>query len=61
MGSFTSDGSAPRDQIIKKDYYGDDQEEMNQASCHLENHPPEEPGNDENDGEPYHGMPSRGS
>jgi hypothetical protein len=58
MGSFTSNRPSPSDQIIEKDNDCDDKEEMNQAPGYLEDYPPKEPGNDQNNGEPYHGMSS---
>ena len=59
MGNLTLDRFPPCNQIIEKNNDGDDEEEMNQTPCHLEDHPPKEPGNDQDDGEPNHGISSR--
>ena len=58
MAVLTSNRATARDQIIKEDDDSDDQEDMDQAPCDLENYPSEEPCNDQNDGEPNHGNPS---
>ena len=57
MEVATLNRASAADQVIEEYDDGDDQKDVDQTPCDLENHPSEEPGNDQNDGEPYHGNP----